>query len=183
MRRMATLPNLLTLSRLLSLPAIIAMHRAGHPVAAGAVFIVAMLTDCVDGWLARRLGQQSRLGLYLDPVVDKVMVLVLFYELARAGRIGWAVAHLFLVRELLHNAIRSVAASRGRVIGANWMGKTKASLQTVLLAWGLLLPALPASVQPALGQALAVSAWAVLALAWGFFAAFAVRNRAAIAGN
>lgn len=63
--RIVTIPNLLTVLRLLSLPAIIALFRAGHSATAGIVFAVAMLTDCVDGWLARRLREETVLGLYL----------------------------------------------------------------------------------------------------------------------
>jgi len=139
-----------------------------------------MLTDCVDGWLAKRLGQCTSLGLYLDPVVDKVVILVLLYELARGRLIHGAVPHLFLARELLQNGVRAAAAARGTVVGANWMGKSKACLQTALVAWGLMMPGLAVRL-PAAGKRLAgaldVSAWAVLGLAWCFFAVFVYRNR------
>jgi CDP-diacylglycerol--glycerol-3-phosphate 3-phosphatidyltransferase len=164
-----TVPNLLTLSRLAALPGVITLSRAGRPAWAAGLFLAAMLTDCFDGWLARRLDQRSALGLYLDPVVDKIVVLVLFYELAHQGVITIAVPHLFLARELLQNGVRAAAASRGTVVGANWMGKTKAVLQTAVLFWGLLLPAS--------GPAVAVASWVVLLLSWGFLFTFLVWNR------
>ena len=79
-----TIPNILTLLRLASLPLVIALFRMEHHAWAACVFLVFMLSDGLDGWLARRLDQCSALGLYLDPVVDKIVILVLFYELARA---------------------------------------------------------------------------------------------------
>jgi phosphatidylglycerophosphate synthase len=92
------------------------------------------------------------------------------------------VPHLLLARELLHSAVRDVAAARGTVVGANWMGKTKAFLQTALVLWGLSFPAQCS----AAGQsrlAFAIAAWAVVATAWAFFAVFAIRNRAVLRGN
>ena len=168
-RAVMTVPNLLTLARLAALPVVIALSRTGRPAWAAGVFLAAMLTDCLDGWLARRLDQQSVVGRYLDPVVDKIVVLVLFYELAHQGLVPVAVPHLFLARELLQNGVRAAAAARGTVVGANRLGKTKAVLQTAVLSWGLLVP------KP--GSGVAVAAWGVLLLSWGFFVTFFARNR------
>lgn len=164
------IPNTLTLARLLAVGPVIWLFRTGNGPAAAAVFLVAMLTDCVDGWYAKRFGRETTVGLYLDPVVDKIVVLTLFYELAFAGYVNRAVPHLFLARELLQNAVRAVAATRGRVIGANWMGKTKAALQTAIIAWGLLLTALSPGSAPV--TALGPAAWFVLLVSWCFFARF-----------
>jgi len=170
-------PNTLTLLRLACLPAIVALFRAGL-AAAAPVFLIVMLTDCFDGWLARRLNQCTALGVYLDPVVDKIVVIALFYELACAGFIPLAIPHLVLARELLQNAVRALGATRGTVVGANWMGKTKATLQILVLAWGLALPALCREASGGgLQTALQASAWAVLLLSWVFLAVFAHHNR------
>lgn len=174
-------PNLLTLVRLVSLPVTIVLFTHGNGFAAAAVFVAAMLTDCLDGWLAKRLGQCTSLGLYLDPVVDKIVILSLFYQLAHARVIDWPVPHLFLARELLQNAVRAVAAGQRGMVGANWMGKTKATLQTVLIAWGLSMPDLSLklsnTVSCHLQRALDSSTWTVLCLTWCFFAVFVYRNR------
>ncbi|TFH13763.1 MAG: CDP-alcohol phosphatidyltransferase family protein, partial [Lentisphaerales bacterium] len=61
-----TVPNLLTFCRLLALPAVILLFRYDHFIAASLLFLGAMLTDVIDGWLARLMDQRSRLGLYLD---------------------------------------------------------------------------------------------------------------------
>lgn len=170
---MLNIPNALTGLRLLSLPLVIVLFRSGHDVWACAVFLLGMATDCVDGWLAKRLNQRTTAGLYLDPVVDKIVILALFFELSWAHVLPYAISTLMLTRELLHNGVRCCASSQGTVIGANWMGKTKAALQTVLIAGGLLIPSPP----PPLNRLYHLFAWLVLALSWGFFVAFLVRNR------
>jgi len=176
---MLTVPNLLTLLRLAALPVVIVLSRSEFVAASAVVFVVAMLTDGLDGVLAKRLNQRSLFGLYLDPVVDKIVLLSLFYHLAFMDVLVPAVAHLFLARELLLNGVRSVAASQGTVIGANWMGKTKASLQTLLIAWGLLMPVIVGSSDTGKGLEVAfdASAYAVLAISWCFLSAFIYRNR------
>ncbi len=170
-----TVPNLLTFCRLLALPAVILLFRYDHFIAASLLFLGAMLTDVIDGWLARLMDQRSRLGLYLDSVVDKILILALFYELAYAGMLHWTIPHLFLVRELLHNGVRCAAAGSGTVVGANWMGKAKACLQTAVICAGLALPALTCPVGCMV--LFEVSAVVVLAIAWLFFFSFAYRNR------
>ena len=185
MKDLLTVPNLLTLARLASLPIVTVLARRGQVVAAAAVFLAGMGTDVLDGWLAKKLKQQTRLGLYLDPVVDKIVILVLLYELSYTGLLQAVVPHLFLVRELLQNAVRAVAAGRGAVVGANWMGKTKAVLQTVLIAWGLLLPALVDRLPGAAGisccRAFHAMVWGVLLMTWCFFGVFLCWNRAVFA--
>lgn len=172
-RQILSVPNILTVARVVSLPFIIVLFRQGHTVMAACVFVACMATDYLDGWLAKRLGQVTLLGRYLDPVVDKIVILALLYEVAGARIIDWPVPHLFLTRELLQNAVRAVAATRGSVIGANWMGKTKAVLQTIVVAGALLTPAFGRCFQTSVNAA----AWAVLCVAWVFFVIFAVRNR------
>lgn len=173
-----TLPNLLTLLRLVILVPVIILFRLGHPAAA-LLFAVAMLTDCIDGWIAEKWNQRTLLGMYLDPVVDKIVILALLYELARAGVIASALPHLFLARELLHSAVRSTAARHGTVVGANWMGKTKALLQTILVTAGLLAPAFVDGSAGArlLSGAIRSGAWVILVLSLSFFVIFAFRNR------
>ncbi|MBN1867303.1 CDP-alcohol phosphatidyltransferase family protein [Candidatus Sumerlaeota bacterium] len=178
----ANLPNFLTLLRLAGLPIAIFLFRRDHNLAAGAVFFFAMLTDCFDGWLARRFKQCTPLGLYLDAVVDKIVAVAMFYELAFAHPplMPIAVAHLFLARELLQDGVRSSAAVRGTVVGANWMGKVKLFLQTVLIVAGLLAPIpitmFSAPIAQGILTALHVFAWGLLALAWGFFFTFLYWN-------
>jgi len=138
-RSVFTVPNLLTAFRLGALVPVIMLFRHGFYEWAAGLFLFAMLTDAVDGTIASRLNQRSRFGLYLDPVTDKIVILSLFYELAGAGLLPFTAAHLMLARELLQNGVRAAAAGTGVVVGANWMGKLKAFLQTIAVCAGLLL--------------------------------------------
>jgi CDP-diacylglycerol--glycerol-3-phosphate 3-phosphatidyltransferase len=180
-KNILTVPNILTLSRLLSLIPVIILFRTGLYGWAGVIFFLAMLTDAFDGFIANRFGQRTRLGLYLDPVVDKVVILILFYEIAFAGFLPMPIAHLFLFRELLQNGIRAVAALKGEVVGANWMGKTKAFLQSLILVFGLMLPGMTSGSlnepNPALVMAFIALTVAVLCLSLGFTAVFIYWNR------
>ena len=76
-----TLPNAITLARLLAVPAAVWLVVQGWYEAALWVFLIAGLSDAVDGWLARRLGQVSRLGSLLDPVADKALLVSVFVAL------------------------------------------------------------------------------------------------------
>lgn len=117
------------------------------------VLLIALLTDILDGWLARTWGQVTSFGRVVDPVVDKVIVCgaFLFYASDRfydpaiganaTGVAPWMVT-LVLTRELLVSAIRSYSEAQGQDFGANWVGKLKMFSQsfaacTVLgvLAW------------------------------------------------
>jgi len=167
--------------RLAALLPIVALFRMGSYGASAILFVAAMLTDCIDGWLARRFNRRTSLGIYLDPVVDKIVVIALLYELARAGLLSTLVAHLFLAREFLHNAIRAAAAQQGTLIGANRMGKTKAALQTALITVGLAMPGCVRA-DHSIYAAYSAGAWTVLALSWVFFGVFARRNRKALSG-
>ena len=132
--------NLLTTSRLvLTLPIILLIYadRPWAMWAAFGVFIIAMLTDVFDGMLARRDPNRSPLGTYLDPVADKVLLTSLFICLAHLGVVPMWTALVFVVREFVVNGVRSAGAAQGRIVGANWMGKTKTFLQTVAISFAL----------------------------------------------
>ena len=89
------------------------------------------MTDMLDGYLARKLGVESVLGKFLDPLADKLIVMAALVWLMPMGRIpAWAVV-LLLGRELAVTGLRSVAASEGLVIGAGREGKTKTALQMI----------------------------------------------------
>ena len=134
-----TLADQLTLARALSVPFVIVLYTwefPHHAYWATAVFIVAMATDQVDGWLARRAGRTSPLGSLLDPVADKMLVLSVLIVLAGEGVFpGWMVA-LIVVRELLVSGLRLAAIERGVVIHARDLGKLKTWSQAVAAAIG-----------------------------------------------
>jgi CDP-diacylglycerol--glycerol-3-phosphate 3-phosphatidyltransferase len=126
------LPNLLTLSRLLAIPALAFLlfgRFPGHDQLAAVVFLVASLTDTLDGTLARRRGLVTELGKFLDPLADKLFILsVLIFLVAEGELPAWVVVVIF-GRELLITVLRSVSAAQGGVIAATPFGKTKTLTQ------------------------------------------------------
>jgi len=122
------LPNLLTLSRLIAIPVLMVCligRFPGHDQWAAGIFLVASLTDTLDGNLARWQGRVTELGKLLDPLADKLFILsVLIVLVQEAELAAWIVLVIF-GRELLITVLRSVSASQGRVISATPWGKTK----------------------------------------------------------
>ena len=143
-----TLPNWVTLSRLLGLPII--LYCLHSPTAENrwfslAIFLIAAATDWVDGYLARKLNQVSELGKFLDPLVDKLLVLAPLLALLELGQVpAWGV-FLILARELSIAGWRVTPSLTGKtaVVGANFWGKLKTVSQIAAIA--LLIAPLPVS--------------------------------------
>lgn len=133
------LPNLLTMARVALIPIVLWLLYDGTPEAgfwAAVVYIVAAVTDFLDGWLARRMGLVSILGKFLDPLADKLMVMSSLVFLAWMGRIPlWGVAIVILMegRELAITSFRVIAMSEGVVMQAGSGGKEKTALQMVAI--------------------------------------------------
>ena len=96
-----TIPNLVTLARLFSVPLVIWLLTANQVAAAFWVFVAAGLSDAVDGFIAKRFGQSSRLGGYLDPVADKALLVSVYVALAIQGLIPNWITILVVSRDLL----------------------------------------------------------------------------------
>lgn len=129
----------LTVARMAAAPVIVALFAidfTGHEYWATALFAVAMATDWVDGWLARRSGSSSAMGSLLDPVADKILVLAVLIVLLGEGVFaGWAVAAI-VAREFLVSGLRLAALERGVVLGARDLGKLKTWTQSVAAILG-----------------------------------------------
>lgn len=96
-----TIPNLITVARLLMVPLIVVMIGAGHWAAAFAIFLLAGVSDAVDGFIARRWGMQSELGAYLDPLADKALLVSIYIALAIHGVLpGW-IAIVVVFRDIM----------------------------------------------------------------------------------
>jgi CDP-diacylglycerol--glycerol-3-phosphate 3-phosphatidyltransferase len=106
-----------------------------HDYWATTVFAVAMATDWVDGWWARRTGRTSDLGRLLDPVADKLLVLAALIMLVGDVLPAWMVAAV-VAREFLVTGLRLAALERGVVIGARDLGKLKTWAQAVAAGLG-----------------------------------------------
>ena len=143
------LPNSITLSRIACVPVLIWALSSHSPISgahgeqeifASAVFILASITDGLDGYLARKRGQITTLGMLLDPLADKLMVTAAYIVLvAYNPRIvpPW-IAVLVIGREFLVNGLRSIAASEGFTIEASDIGKLKTVIQIVSVVAAIL---------------------------------------------
>jgi CDP-diacylglycerol--glycerol-3-phosphate 3-phosphatidyltransferase len=129
----------LTVARASAVPFVVllfAWHFPNHAYWGTALFIAAMATDQVDGWLARRGGRVTALGSLLDPVADKILVLATLIVLVGEGVFrGWMVAAI-VAREFLVSGLRLAALERGVVIQARDLGKLKTWAQAVAVAVG-----------------------------------------------
>jgi len=130
------IPNLLTLTRILLIPVFVVLFVTPDPdrsLMAAIVFVVAAVTDMLDGYLARRSGQVTKLGKLLDPIADKLLVLSALILLVNVDRVSALVAILIIARELGVTGIRAIAASEGMIIAAETTGKYKMALQVVAI--------------------------------------------------
>ena len=135
------LPNYITMARIFCVPVLIWIlvsnyFHDGHgqkELVASAVFILASITDGIDGYLARKRGQVTTLGMLLDPLADKLMIAAAFITLVQiAPEIvpAW-MAVIIIGREFLVSGLRSIAAQEGFTIQASDLGKFKMVVQIV----------------------------------------------------
>ena len=124
--------NALTVSRIFMVPviALLLFHDVLiQSVIAAAIFGAAMVTDFLDGYLARKYHQESDLGKLLDPLADKFLIATVMIMLIPLNRIpAWMVA-VIVARELAVTGLRSIAAEKNIIIPADWLGKYKTAFQ------------------------------------------------------
>ena len=138
--------NRLTISRLILTVLFVAMLNCAWPYARTAafiIFLIAGVTDFVDGEIARRYGIVTNFGKLMDPLVDKIMMAAAFISLVPMGAIpAWA-ATTVVGREFLITGLRLMASARGQVLPAEGLGKHKTAWQiiTVIFFLGLLAAA------------------------------------------
>ena len=130
------LANKLTLLRVLMIPAFLGVLYWGGPNSeyiALAIFVIASLTDFLDGYIARSRGLVTDFGKFMDPLADKGLVTTAMLWFVQTGVMpAWAVA-VVIFREFAISGIRLIAAERGRVIAAAWSGKIKTAATMVFL--------------------------------------------------
>ena len=134
-----TLADQLTVARAASVVLVVALFEwdfPNHLYWATTVFIVAMATDQVDGWVARRQGHTSTLGSVLDPVADKILVVAMLIMVVGTGVFPAWMVTLIVAREFLVSGLRLAAIERGVVIPARDLGKLKTWAQAVAAAIG-----------------------------------------------
>ena len=131
-----TTANKLTILRVLMIPVFLVVLYWGFPgcryVALG-IYIVACLTDLLDGYIARHYNQISDFGKFMDPLADKMLVMAAMCYFVECGQMpGWCLA-IVLLREFAVSGMRLVAVEQGRVIAAAWSGKVKTASTMVCL--------------------------------------------------
>lgn len=136
-----TLPNQLTVSRLVLAIVFVAARESGMPwgaTIAAAAFALAVISDYLDGVLARRLGCETNFGRLMDPLADKVLIAAALVCLAAANDIpAWA-AIVLIARDFLITGLRQLALSGGLVLAADPAGKTKTASQMIMIGFFLL---------------------------------------------
>jgi CDP-diacylglycerol--glycerol-3-phosphate 3-phosphatidyltransferase len=140
-RRHLNLPNQLTILRLLLVPVIgvsMAITFTGHYQVAVVIYALAALTDTLDGRIARARHQVTELGKFLDPLVDKIMVITVLVILVDQSLLwAWVVVVVF-AREFVITGLRTLSATQGVVIGASSWGKSKMLTQNCMIVLVLL---------------------------------------------
>ena len=135
------LPNKLTVGRVIAVPFFIAAYMTGHYLIAFVLFILASLTDMLDGKIARKYNLVTNFGKIMDPLADKILVYSAFCLMIPEYVPGWMLI-IILAREFTIAGMRTVAASEGIVIAAAMSGKIKTVLQMIAVPMLLLIPVL-----------------------------------------
>lgn len=131
-------PNTITFTRIALIPVFVPLllvredYHHGSAIAF-ALFALLSLTDGVDGYVARSRNQVTRLGIFLDPLADKLLVTAALVGLVELGEIKAWVVVLILSREFAVTGLRLIASSEGVVIAAHWLGKLKTVMQIALV--------------------------------------------------
>lgn len=128
--------NALTVFRIAAVPFIVALLYFPTPstcLLAALFFLVAILTDLADGFIARRYNQVTNFGKFLDPLADKILIASVLIMLSSLDWVpAWATI-VIVVREILVTGLRAIAADKGQVIAADRYGKLKTIMQSVAL--------------------------------------------------
>jgi CDP-diacylglycerol---glycerol-3-phosphate 3-phosphatidyltransferase len=128
-----TLPNLLTLLRILLVPVLVVAlteEVSGGPAIAAAVFVLAALTDGLDGYVARSRQSITTFGKVMDPVADKLLIAAALLALVSLDRVAAWVAMVIIAREFAVSGLRIAAGQQGVVIPASVLGKVKTIVQS-----------------------------------------------------
>jgi CDP-diacylglycerol---glycerol-3-phosphate 3-phosphatidyltransferase len=134
---MWNLPNSLTFLRILMVPILVVVLLTrfhGSDLWGLGIFLVAALTDLVDGWVARRFGKVTVTGTLLDPIADKLLISAAFVSLVEIRLApAWMVA-IIIGREFAVSGLREIAQTQGIIIAATWWGKLKTLSQVIAIS-------------------------------------------------
>jgi CDP-diacylglycerol--glycerol-3-phosphate 3-phosphatidyltransferase len=137
------LPNKLTLMRIILIPIFMVVLYWGFPGAnyvALAIFVIASLTDWLDGKIARSRNLVTDFGKFADPLADKMLVTAAMLWFVETGRMpAWALL-IVICREFAVSGLRMIASDKGKVIAAGWSGKVKTASTMVCIILMFLIP-------------------------------------------
>lgn len=136
------LPNKLTMLRIILTPVFLAVLYWGFPgadYAALAIFIIASLTDLLDGKIARKYHLVTDFGKFADPLADKILVVAAMLWFVECGRMPAWMVMIVITREFAVSGLRMIASDNGRVIAAGWSGKVKTASTMVCIVVMLLM--------------------------------------------
>ena len=127
------LPNKLTIFRVILVIPFVALMLNGYDLWAVAVFIIASLTDLLDGKIARKYNLITDFGKFMDPLADKLLVCAAMICLVEMGRLPAWMVIIIISREFIISGFRLVASDNGVVIAASYWGKFKTTFQMLMI--------------------------------------------------
>jgi len=130
-------PNLLTISRILAIPALVIVLLSqfkGRELVGFAIFLIAALTDMLDGIWARRKNQVTTIGKLLDPIADKLLVASALICLVELGTVNSWMAIILIGRGIAVTGLRAIASSQGHHIQASRLGKIKMWVEAIAIS-------------------------------------------------
>jgi len=125
------LPNKLTIARIVMIPIFVVVLLLKYYYAAAGIFVLASVTDFLDGYIARKYNMITNFGKLMDPLADKLLVTSALVCLVELGDIPSWMVIIILSREFTISILRAVAAAEGKVIAASKWGKSKTVLQMI----------------------------------------------------
>lgn len=137
-----TIASKVTIARICLIPVFIVCYHLWGDLRSGAipaaVFVLASMTDWVDGYLARSRNEVTNFGKFMDPIADKLLVMSAFVLLVGDGRMTGVSCIIILAREFIISGFRLIASDRGMVLAAGKLGKIKTTLQIIAIVLLLL---------------------------------------------
>lgn len=169
------LPNKLTIARVIMIPFFVAFMLTGWGGSASkwislAIFVIASLTDLLDGHIARKNNLVTNFGKFMDPLADKLLVCAAMICLVEMGKIPSWIVIIIISREFIISGFRLIASDNGRVIAASYWGKFKTTFQMVMIC--LMIADIPA-----LSILTAIVMWVALVLTVVSLIDYLVKNK------
>lgn len=125
------LPNLITTARMFAIPFFIYFLSTGQYFIANTIFIIASLTDFLDGYLARKMNLVTNYGKFMDPTADKLLVFSALFMFVEQGYMSALMVIIIVSREFMVGTMRNIAIEKGTVVPAMWSGKVKTTVQMI----------------------------------------------------